>query len=121
MVKTLRFGSKPRPGERILVLRWGWLELVLRSRKTMQIRGTRLREGDVWPGCSSMIAGKACIGPALAISTEREWASLRPEHLVADAALPYKTIYGFTISQPPATWDLLCAPTRGDWDSEIPS
>ena len=68
-----------------------------------------------------MIAGKACIGPALAISTEREWASLRPEHLVADAALPYKTIYGFTISQPPATWDLLCAPARGDWDSEIPS
>ena len=121
MVKALRFGSEPRPGERILVLRWGWLELVLRSRKTMQIRGTRLREGDVWPGCSSMIAGKACIGPALAISTEREWASLRPEHLVADAALPYKTTFGFTINHPAATWDLLCAPARGDWDSEIPS
>ena len=65
----------------------------------MEIRGTRLREGDVWLGCSSMIAGKACIGPALAIYTEREWASLRPEHLVADAALLYKTIFRFTFSR----------------------
>ena len=121
MVKALRFGSEPRPGERILVLRREWLDLILRGRKKMEIRGARLREGDVWLGCQSTIAGKARIGPALAISTESEWASLRPMHLVADAALPYKTIYGFTISQPPATWDLLCAPARGDWDSEIPS
>ena len=97
MVKTLRFGSEPRPGERILVLRREKLELILRGRKKLEIRGTRLREGDVWLGCSSMIAGKACIGPALAISTEREWASLRPEHLVLDATLPYKTTFGLPL------------------------
>ena len=50
MVKTLRFGSEPRHGERILVLRREWLELILSGRKKMEIRGTRLREGDVWLG-----------------------------------------------------------------------
>ena len=97
MVKALRFGSEPRPGERILVLRREWLDLILRGRKKMEIRGARLREGDVWLGCQSTIAGKARIGPALAISTESEWASLRPMHLVADAALPYKTTFGLPL------------------------
>ena len=41
MVKALRFGSEPRPGERILVLHREWLELVFRGRK-MEIRGRRL-------------------------------------------------------------------------------
>ena len=97
MADASRFGPEPRPGERILVLRPEWLELILSGHKKMEIRGTRLREGDAWLGCRSMVFGRARLGPALAISTEREWVSLRPEHLVADAALPYKQSFGLPL------------------------
>ena len=40
MVKALRFGPEPRPGERILVLHREWLELVFRGRKNGNPRET---------------------------------------------------------------------------------
>ena len=71
------FGATPRVGERILVLREDWLELILAGHKDLEIRGMRLREGDVWLGCRSTILGKARLGPAVTIGTEQEWAALR--------------------------------------------
>ena len=97
MVRAVDFGAAPRIGERILVLREEWLERILRGAKTLEVRGARLREGDIWLGCRSVVFGKARLGPAVAIGTEKEWAALRPRHLVADAALPYKTTYGLPL------------------------
>lgn len=97
MVKTIRFGPAPRVHERILVLRDEWLQRILSGEKQLEIRGKRLREGDVWLGCRSNILGKARLGTAIAIKTEQEWAALRPRHLVADATLPYKTTYGLPL------------------------
>ena len=74
-----------------------WLERILDGRKTLEIRGTRLREGDVWLGNRRAVSGKAHLGPAVSIGTKQEWAALRPQHLVADAALPYKTTWGLPL------------------------
>ena len=43
MVKAIEFGSTPRVGERILILLEEWLERILDGRKTLEIRGARLR------------------------------------------------------------------------------
>ena len=97
MVRAVDFGSTPRFGERILVLRREWLQQILDGRKTLEIRGARLREGDVWLGSRCAVFGKARLGSAVPICTEQEWAALRPQHLVAGAALPYKTTWGLPL------------------------
>lgn len=97
MVISTDFGPAPRIGERILILREEWLERILSGEKTLEVRGTRLREGDIWLGCRSRIFGKARLGAAFAIKTKRKWTSLRPRHLVANATLPYKTTWGLPL------------------------
>ena len=97
MVASVNFGREPGAGERILILRAEWLERILSGEKTLEIRGARLREGDVWLGCRSNVLGKARLGPAVAIRTKEDWVALRPRHLVANAALPYKSTWGLPL------------------------
>eukprot|EP00973_Karenia_brevis_P095099 12425674-Karenia_brevis.AAC.2 len=97
MVNVVDFGPSPCLGDRILILREHWLEQILSGEKSLEIRGKRLREGDVWLGCHSRILGKARLGPAVAIRTEQEWEALRPRHRVMDDALPYKTTWGLPL------------------------
>jgi hypothetical protein len=97
MVRAPDFGSTPRFGERILILRGEWLARILNGTKTLEIRGARLREGDVWLGSRCVVFGKAHLGVAVPICTEEEWTALRPQHLVADASLPYKTTWGLPL------------------------
>jgi len=98
MVKAPNFGSAPLAGERILVLRAEWLERILDGSKDLEIRSLRMREGDIWLGCRSVIYGKARLGPAMPICSEREFAALRPRHRIAASALPYKTTFGLPIA-----------------------
>ena len=97
MVKGHQFSPTPRVGERILILRKEWLERILEGEKTIEIRGTRLREGDVWLGNKGVVSGKARLGPAVLIDTEQEWSALRLQHLVENTALPYKTTWGLPL------------------------
>jgi len=98
MVKVPNFGSAPFAGERILVLREEWLERILDGSKDLEIRGLRMREGDIWLGCRSVIYGKARLGPAISIRSECEFAALRPRHRIATSALPYKNTFGLPIA-----------------------
>ena len=93
MAGVANFGDAPRVGERILVLREEWLERILTGQKSLEVRGTRLREGEAWLGCRSMIWGKVRLGPAMAIGTVQQWVALRPRHLIQTDALPYKRTY----------------------------
>ena len=99
MVMAFDFGSAPCPGERILILRGEWLEKILDGTKTLEIRGSRLREGDVWLGNRCRIVGKARLGMAAPISTKEEWTALRPQHLVTDADLPYNHTWGLPLKE----------------------
>ena len=97
MVKAHTFCSAPRAGERILVLRAEWLGRILDGDKNLEIRSLRMREGDVWLGCRSVIYGKARLGPAIPIRSEHDFAALHPRHRIAASTLPYKTTFGLPI------------------------
>jgi hypothetical protein len=97
MADTLVFDRKPRAGERILILRTEFLDRVLTGEKTLEIRGKRLREGDAWLGCRSLVLGKVRLGTPVAIKTKEDWAALRPRHLVANETLPYLTTWGLPL------------------------
>ena len=97
--QPLVHGARPSVGERVLILKEDWLEKILNGRKSIEIRGVRLREGDVWLGCRGAIHGKARIEEAVPIRCLEDWEALRLQHLVPGDVLPYKTIWGLPLSE----------------------
>ena len=89
--------ATPQPGDRILVFRPHWLELILRRQKRLEIRGRRLSAGRYWLGCRGTIYGIAVLEPAIPITSAKAWRRLRHRHLVEGDELPYKTTYGLAI------------------------
>ena len=49
------------PGDRILVLRPHWLNLILAGEKTLEIRGRNLSAGTYWLGARGVIHGLAVL------------------------------------------------------------
>ena len=88
----------PVDGDRILILKDRWLDLILSGQKTMEVRGQRVQPGRYWLGSRGLIRGVAVLDPAAHIKTEDEWASLRPQHCVFGRKLPYKKTWGMPIS-----------------------
>ena len=95
--EPVAYGPDPVSGDRVLVLKREWLDMILIGDKSLEIRGAQLRQGDCWLGCRGVVYGKACIGPALRIWTKQEWAALRPEHRVSSPDLPYKRTWGLPL------------------------
>ena len=92
-----RMATLPQPGDRILVFRPHWLELILRREKRLEIRGRRLSAGRYWLGCRGTIFGLAVLEPAIPITSAKAWRRLRHRHLVESDELPYKKTYGLPI------------------------
>ena len=95
--QPLTYGSEPVFGDRVLVLKREWLEMILDGRKSLEIRGARLRHGDCWLGCQGVVYAKARIGQAQPIQTLLEWVKLRAEHCVPSSDLPYKRTWGLPL------------------------
>ena len=89
--------AAPSPGDRILVLRPHWLNLILAGEKTLEIRGRNLSAGNYWLGTRGMIHGLAILDPATLINTAQAWQELRHRHRVESDELPYKTTYALPI------------------------
>ena len=89
----------PLPGDRILVLRPHWLNLILAGEKTLEIRGRNLSAGNYWLGTRGMIHGCAMLEPAMLINTAQAWQELRHRHRVESNELPYKTTYALPVRQ----------------------
>ena len=88
---------RPKEGDRVLIFKEHWRDMVLRRRKTMEVRCTPLKAGRYWIGCRGQISGRLTLGSALAITDTATWAALRGQHRVEEAALPYKRTYGLPI------------------------
>jgi hypothetical protein len=97
-VAPIVFGDVPRAGDRILILRGEWLELILDGQKDLEIRGAPLSAGDVWLGTRGVIRGRATLGRPGRIHSKFAWHSLRARHLVQQPALPYKKTYGLPLT-----------------------
>ena len=82
---------------KILILKEYWLDLILSGEKSMEIRGAPLKAGTYYLVCKRNIYAVATMGPPIAIATVDHWDSLRPQHRVESAALPYAKTFGMPI------------------------
>ena len=89
--------NTPGIGDKILVLKWHWLQLILNDKKTMEIRGMALRRGRYFLGFKKNIYGSVEFGDAQRIVNLQQWSQLRSRHLVQRADLPYKKTCGLPI------------------------
>ena len=79
----------PAHGDRILLLKEPWLQMLLRGEKTLEIRGCPLAAGPAWLGTRGTLYGSCVLGQPFAIGTADEWTALRSRHLVQGPP-PYK-------------------------------
>ena len=93
----LKVMNAPSTGDKILVLKWHWLQLILERRKTMEIRGLALRRGRYFLGFKKNIYGWVEFGDAQRIVNLQQWKQLRFRHLVQRRDLPYKKTCGLPI------------------------
>ena len=88
----------PEHGDRILVLRREWLQMILDGDKTMEVRSMPLKAGVYFLGCNGIIHGSCMLGDAVRIDTRRHWRSLFHHHRVSGYSLPYKRTFGLPVS-----------------------
>ena len=62
----------PVHGDRILILKEPWLQMLLRGEKTLEIRGATYSSGRYWLGCETVIHGDATFAHPRLILTEHE-------------------------------------------------
>ena len=91
--------NTPGIGDKILVLKWHWLQLILNDKKTMEIRGMALRRGRYFLGFKKNMYGWVEFGDPMRIVNLQQWNQLRSRHLVQRADFPYKKTYGLPILQ----------------------
>ena len=91
--------ATPQRGDRILVFRPRWLNLILADEKDQEIRGRNLSSGPYWLGCHGTIYGRCFLGSSILIDSAEAWRGLRHRHRVEADKLPYKTTYGLPIRQ----------------------
>ena len=91
--------ATPHHGDRILVFRPRWLNLILDEEKDLEIRGRNLSSGPYWLGCHGTIYGHCALGSSILIDSSEAWRGLRHRHRVEVDELPYKTTYGFPVHQ----------------------
>ena len=85
------------PGDRILIVKPHWLQLILSGEKTMEIRGTAYRPGKYLLGHRGQILAVAHLGTPQRISTMEQWISLQPQHCIMQNDLPYKNTFALPI------------------------
>jgi hypothetical protein len=95
-----RFGSmaRPRPGDKILVLKEPWLSMIVDGRKKMEIRGSALSAGKYFLGHKKKIYGVMTTGPPRHLPDTQVFQQLRAHHRVS-GSLPYKKTFGLPILQ----------------------
>ena len=89
----------PREGDRIMVFKWHWLQLILSQAKTMEIRGVAFRRGRYFLGCKKNVYGWVEFGDPMRITSVEQWETLRHLHRVESPDLPYKKTFGLPISR----------------------
>ena len=89
--------TRPKPGDRILVVRPQWIRLILSGEKTLEIRPRNLSPAKYWLGSRGIINGLVQLGPGTLIASIQAWTELRSHHRVESGQLPYKKTYGLPI------------------------
>lgn len=70
----------PQHGERILVLRKPWLDMILSGEKTVEVRSRRVTPGDCLLGCRGRIYGRVHLGLPIELTDPFVWEQHRIHH-----------------------------------------
>ena len=85
------------PGDRILIVRPCWMDLIVSGDKTLEIRGVAYRPGKYLLGYRQQILAVAHLGNPFRITTTEQWLALRSQHGVMLDDPPYKRTFALPI------------------------
>ncbi|CAE7269002.1 unnamed protein product, partial [Symbiodinium sp. CCMP2592] len=91
-----REGPVPEEGDRIMVMKEAWLQLVMNRLKTLEIRGAPAALGRTWLGCNGQIHGAANIVNC-SIITETDFQATRAQHRHLGEMPNYKKTYALAL------------------------
>ncbi|CAE7334026.1 unnamed protein product [Symbiodinium sp. CCMP2592] len=91
-----REGPVPEEGDRIMVMKEAWLQLVMNRLKTLEIRGAPAALGRTWLGCNGQIHGAANIVNC-SIITEADFQATRAQHRHLGEMPNYKKTYALAL------------------------
>ena len=69
LAQIVRQMTRPKHGDRILVVRPHWIRLILSGEKTLEIRARNLSPGKYWLGSRGVIYGRVKLGPGILIDS----------------------------------------------------
>ena len=84
-------------GDKILVIRPYWLDLILAGEKTLEIRGSPYSPRLHFLCYNKQILAVAQLGNPVRIASTEHWVSLQSQHHVVTETLPYKRTFGLPI------------------------
>lgn len=89
--------AMPRNGERILVVRNFWLQLLLNKTKTLEVRSKRLGSRTYLLGCRGKAYARIHLAAGFEIKSDSSWRQLRCEHHVDTHCKPYRRTFGHQV------------------------
>lgn len=90
----------PRTGDRILILKPHWLDLILAGQKTLEIRSKKMKGGTYFIGCGGLVYGRILLEIGFPIQSEEQWNALRWQHCCDTTVRPYKNTHGMPVRKP---------------------
>ena len=85
------------PGDRILIVKPCWIDLIATGAKTLEVRGKAYRPGKYFLGYKRQILAVAQLGKPFRITTTEQWLALRSQHCVMMDDPPYKRTFALPI------------------------
>ena len=87
----------PSPGDKILIFRPQYLQLVLGGAKTLEIRGAAYKPGLYYFGSRGQIYAMAKLGRAYPIHCMRQFERVKHQHRMSCSRLPYQKTFAIPI------------------------
>lgn len=91
--------KKPSHGDKILLLKPQFVELILRGVKNLEIRSAPYRAGIYYLGSGGLIYAQVRLGHAIPIHSMRDFVRSKHQHRMVCGKLPYKKTYGLPIME----------------------
>ena len=88
---------QPKIGDRILIIKPKYLQMIFSGEKNVEIRGVRYKPGIFFVGYNSMIYGYIRTGEAVRIENLAEFNAMLPRHHWNAPSMPYKNTWAIPI------------------------
>ena len=90
--------AAPQPGDKILVLKQRFLDVILRKDKDLELRHLRLAPGRYYLASGRVVQGVADVGVAFEVENDFCFRSLLHRHHLDTASKPYKKTWAHPLT-----------------------